>query len=282
MPAKFARSGLYPAFGVTAPFDPAHELVTSYCLPPVALAALRLSIGTYAAFAVIFELVRESVRDHDAQTYLSYFTHLSYIGIIAYQFAAGVQTLLYVLNRRKSYPLQRWPRFLQFLHRLLFATITSFPIVVTAVFWALLADAQTLGTTYSRWDNISVHAMNSVFLLVEVLLTNMPPSPWTHLPICIVLLGGYLGVAYITHATQGFYSYSFLDPAKEHAMLAAYIVGIAVAECVAFALVQGLTLLRLRLTKGRAGTRPGSALSGRAPTEDWEEVEPPSPAGHAV
>ena len=58
--------------------------------------------------------------------YFSYFTHLSYIGLIAYQFAAGVQTLCYASSGRSSYPLQRWPRFLQFLHRLLYATVTTY------------------------------------------------------------------------------------------------------------------------------------------------------------
>lgn len=37
-----------------------------------------------------------------------------------------MQTLCYVLNGAKSYPLQAWPRPLQFLHRLLYSTITSF------------------------------------------------------------------------------------------------------------------------------------------------------------
>ena len=102
--------------------------------------------------------------------YFSFFTHLSYIGIVAYEFAAGVQTLCYVLNGAKSYPLQAWPRPLQFLHRLLYSTITSFrecspstpffplhaenvrrlaALVVTVVFWALLADSSTLATPYS-------------------------------------------------------------------------------------------------------------------------------------
>jgi hypothetical protein len=48
--------------------------------------------------------------------------------------------------------------------------------------------------------------MNSGFALFEVLFTRAGPMPWTHIPFLILLLGGYLGVAYITYATQGFYS----------------------------------------------------------------------------
>ena len=100
-------------------------------------------------------------------------------------------------------------------------------MVVTVIFWALLADSDTFSTTlngkwlkfplratrsdivlYIAWFNISEHAMNTGYALFEILLTNAGPSPWWHLPVCIAMLACYLGVAYITHATQGFYSTS--------------------------------------------------------------------------
>ena len=56
----------------------------------------------------------------------------------------------------------------------------------------------------------SLHALNSVFALFEILFTHAGPTPWTHIVFIIVLLASYLGVAYITRATQGFYS-EFLD-----------------------------------------------------------------------
>ena len=56
------------------------------------------------------------------------------------------------------------------------------------------------------WSNISVHALNTVFALFEIIFTNSPPAPWLALPVCILFLIGYLGVAYLTHATQGIYS----------------------------------------------------------------------------
>jgi hypothetical protein len=64
--------------------------------------------------------------------------------------------------------------------------------------------------TYDRlflaWSNVSQHAMNSCFALFEILLTNAGPSPWSHITPGLVLFACYLGVAYITHVTQGFYS----------------------------------------------------------------------------
>lgn len=58
----------------------------------------------------------------------------------------------------------------------------------------------------------------------------------------------YLGVAYITHHTQGFYVYNFLDPSTEHAKLAAYIIGILAAALIIFAIVNVVKILLGRWT----------------------------------
>ena len=90
------------------------------------------------------------------------------MGLDAYFWAAGVQTIAFVLRGRKSYPLQTWPRFLQLLHVLLHTTVIIFrasfrsslppfradankrpAIIVTAVFWSLIASSATFGTRYS-------------------------------------------------------------------------------------------------------------------------------------
>ena len=71
-------------------------------------------------------------------------------------------------------------------------------------------------TSPIAWDAISVHALNIVFALFEILLTNSPPAPWLTLPFGLFFLAGYLGIAYITHATQGFYCLS-LTPPSSHA-----------------------------------------------------------------
>jgi hypothetical protein len=58
--------------------------------------------------------------------YFSYFTNLTYIGLCAYFFASGVQTVAYASRKERSYPLQRWPKVFQFLHVLLHATIITY------------------------------------------------------------------------------------------------------------------------------------------------------------
>jgi len=266
-------SKLYPRLGVSSPFDPLDKLVTSPWFSPTVLAWIRLVLASYSLFVSLFILIWEAVVTKDAATYFSYFTDLSYIGVVAYFWAAGVQTLVFSRARTDAFPLQKWPRPLQFLHVLLFTTITTFPIVVTVVFWSLLADAETFSSPYEAWSNISHHALNTVFILFEIFLTSMPPFPWLHLPMTIVILALYLGVAYITHSTQGFYTYSFLDPQKEHGFLAAYIVGIAIAQCVVFVIVRYVIVLRDRLA-------PRKAVDDSPPTpeaiDEWQDVDRPS------
>ena len=49
--------------------------------------------------------------------------------------------------------------------------------------------------------------------------------------------------------------YNFLDPGRGHGKLAAYIVGIAVAECVIFCIVYGICVLREKVWRKRREER---------------------------
>lgn len=289
------RVSLYSALGVSQKFDPAHKYVTSPVIrSPLSFAVVRTTISSYAFFTLLFTLIWRSYVTKDARSYFSYFTHLTYLGLCAYYWAASVQTIAYALKWRRSgagvgYPLQRWPRFLQALHVILQSSVTTFPLLVTIVYWSLLATSSSFATRYSAWSNVSVHALNSGFALFETLLSNSPPMPWCTIPFNILILAGYLGIAYVTHATQGFYTYAFLDPTKQHAKLAAYIIGIAVGEIIVFAIVRGIAVLReqwavkhgrvLRVSEkeGHDGWQ-GVGASSRGPSneEEWEEIQRPS------
>lgn len=261
-------------WGLSSPCDTQHKLVTSPVFSPTVLACLRLTLAFYTLFTILFTLIWDSVSLHDASSYFSYFTQLTYIGLCSYFWASGVQTFAYARWRR--YPLQFWPRALQFLHLLLQSTIVTFPIIVTIVYWALLSSASTFATRYSAYSAVSLHILNTVFALFEILLTNSPPAPWITLIFGILFLAGYLGVAYITHATQGFYTYSFLNPSLHHARIAGYIVAIGVGECVVFTIVRGVVVLRQRLFAGRGLISPSSEDNEpREQIDDWEHVDRP-------
>ncbi|KAF8175552.1 hypothetical protein BJ912DRAFT_1147056 [Pholiota molesta] len=255
-------------------FDAKLHLVTSYLLSPVQLAFVRSVIAVYVLVTLVFILVWEGTKTKDIDSFFSYFTNLTYIGICAYFLASGTQTILYAEISKagqQRYPLQSWPQVLRCLHIFLLATITTFPILVTndhcvlgfAVVVFDLCYTLLLYVTHSlssrvedrvlyvllAWSNISKHAFNTAFALFEICFTNIEPNPWEHLIMTLVVLGAYLGLAYVTHATQGFYTYSFLDPSKGSKKLAIYIVGIAIGQCVVFILVNVLIYVRKRLTR---------------------------------
>jgi len=273
------KGGIFPSLGVSSPFDTSNSLVTSPVVSPAVLAGIRLTFAVYGLTTALFVLIWDGVKLHTANSYFSYFTELTYIGLLSYFWAAGVQTLVFALRGCTKYPLQTWPRALQFLHILLYSTITTFPILVTIVFWSLLASSATFDTRFSTWSNISLHAINTAFALFEILFTNVAPMPWLHLPFLVIFLAGYLGVAYITHKTQGFYTYNFLDPHKQGALLAAYIVGIAVGACVVFTIIRFIVVLRQRLAS-RYSRVPEEPINPEA-IDEWEEIEQPvSSTGH--
>jgi hypothetical protein len=92
-------------------------------------------------------------------------------------------------------------------------------------------------------------------------------QPWSHLIVITLILGiirvnvvnigGYLGIAYITRATLGFYVYSFLNP-DNGPILAAYLVGIFAGSLLVFSIVNCVAWLLKRSL--RAKTVAGSGV----------------------
>jgi len=202
----------------------------------------------------LFTLVQAGQID----SYFSFFTDITYMALTFYFIFASCHTLWY--SRHGHEPLNSWYRPFQLAHTVLFSTIVTFPIVVTVVFWSLLRSSSTFSSRWHAWANISKHALNSAFALFEIIFAAVGMRPWSHMLWIIVFLGTpfvhvadagcYVGVAYITHATQGIYVYSFLNPSKG-AILAAYIIGILVGSLVVFALVNLVMWLLAKATTAK-------------------------------
>ena len=88
--------------------------------------------------------------------------------------------------------LERLHPMLQFLHTLLVSTISTFPLIVTVIFWTALASPSVLQSPASAYGNLSVHAFNLLFTYLELLvLSRVPMRPWAHMPMCLVIIGLY-------------------------------------------------------------------------------------------
>jgi len=257
-------------------WDPSHRFETSWLLSPWVLFFVRAIFSFYAFVVLFFNIIWECVAPGygghtSAEQSFSYFTILTYWGLAFYFFFAALHTFTYA--RTGSPLLNRFPRPLQALHSLLYTTVITYPFLVTIVYWAILYTGPWWTQRYYAWSNISQHAMNSLFALFELFLTRTSSPPFVHLLWLIVILALYLGLAYLTHSTEGIYVYSFLDPSNGHTgRTIGYIFGIAAAIIVIFLISKFLVWGRKRVTEVKMG-RPGKFHGGRAMGQGDVELE---------
>lgn len=229
-------------------FHLSHRYLTSWLLPPTFLAIWRGLVALYSFTTIIFIFAWQGTHGlADANDdELSYFTSLSFWGIAFYSLFSASHTYLYA--RRGYAPLDRWPRPLQALHSLLYTTVITFPFLVTIVFWTILYDDPWFPVQFDAWSNTSRHGLNSLFALLELLLPATNPPPGLHLLFLIIILALYLALAYLTFATQGFYTYNFLDPTSGRGRVVAYCFGILAAIIVLYIVVWFLIWVRRKFT----------------------------------
>lgn len=189
----------------------------------------------------------------DVKRSFSYFTILTYWGIAFYFLVAAIHTLTYAIRGRPL--LDSFPRPLQALHSLFYTTIVTFPFLVTIVYWVLLYENPWFTSEFLAWSNISQHGLNSLFALFEIFISRTNPMLWVHIVWLILILAGYLGVAFITLASQGWYTYSFLDHDEVggRGIVAGYVFGILVGTIIVFCIVWGIVWVRRWLTEKKLG-----------------------------
>ena len=277
------RIPLTTLFGVDKTADEKKHFETSWLLPPAILAGLRGLIALYIFTTIFFFWGWYGTHGETAtigQSF-SFFTWLTYWGIGFYMLFAAIHTAYYARTGHSL--LYRWPRALRILHSLLYSSITTYPFLVTIVFWALIFKSPWYTKTFTGWQNvskqknirsdpseitdistppmtklialsmqISQHALNSFYALLEITLPTTSPHPWIAIPFLILGLLFYLCVAYITFYTEGFYPYSFLNIGDHGSgLVTGYCFGILAAILVIFLVSWALIWLRCWLTRGR-------------------------------
>ncbi|SPO30109.1 uncharacterized protein UTRI_05948 [Ustilago trichophora] len=86
---------IYHYLGVDTPFDPQHRLVTSYILPPWALATFRLLIAIYMLVTAFATAVQEGIGT------ITYFTSLSFWGDATYFLISAIHTFTFAFSLRR-------------------------------------------------------------------------------------------------------------------------------------------------------------------------------------
>ena len=92
--------------------------------------------------------------------------------------------------------------------------------------------------------------MQVLFPVFEIIFSTTPPPPLLHLPFLILILALYLALAYVTYASDGWYTYPFLDPGvngENSGIVAGYSFAIAGGTVVIFAVVWGIIWVRRRV-----------------------------------
>lgn len=191
-----------------------------------------------------------------------------------YFLIAAIYTASYAATGRPL--LDRLPRALQVVYSLYYTTIITFPFLVTVVYWAIIYQPPFPTDAFDAWKEISQHALNSVFALFEVLVPRTDTPPLIHAFWLIIILALYLGLAYVTLATKGFYVYNFLSPSYEgsRGKVAAYIIAVLVAALIAFAIVKAVIWLRLWLTERLFGMGAKNSAEDRGTASADPEMRP--------
>ncbi|QDS68151.1 hypothetical protein FKW77_010334 [Venturia effusa] len=234
--------------GYSEPFD-AVRFSSSWLFSPLVLCILRATFSTYIFACIITFLAMDGSRGK-AGHFFSYFTNLTFFGLAFYFAFAALHSGSYAKTGTPL--LARWPTFLQILHSIFYSTITIFPFLVTIVYWGLIFGGFANRT--GVWRNVTVHGLNSFFAVFEITFARTKKTPWLHIAPLILILAGYLGVAYLTLHDSGFYVYDFLDETTHSkAVVAGYILGILAAIIIVFVIIHFLIKFRRWLTEDKFG-----------------------------
>ena len=251
----------YEAWGVPSKgFDTEFGFVRSHFVSPLVLACIRAVMSIYCFVTIItsyswlaHNTATIGLKDVNLDSYtiqqqkaaigqsFSFFTYITFWSLGFYFLVSSIHTFMYAFRQRTW--LHSWPKWLQLLHSLYYSTVTSFPFLVTAVFWGTMNSGWPAGR-FEQWMNLSVHGLNSIFAIVEIVMSATSAPPILHLGVVCIILSVYLGLSYLTKYTQGFYVYEWLNPAHGNVSIVLHVLGYAGAMIAFFFMAGGIIRAR--------------------------------------
>ncbi|KAJ2785668.1 hypothetical protein H4R18_000359 [Coemansia javaensis] len=208
-----------------------------------ALAGLRAVLLAYT-LVVWAAAIQDDAERGRLGGHFAYLTHLCYTGLVVYLLSSLVHAV--DMWRRGAPALfAGMPPALRLAHWLLFESVLTFAVLVSALYWSLLYRPEYLRTAKERWLTVSVHAANTAAVAADAAAGAMTLSPhWTH-PLTLCAIGAlYLALAYLNRAVRGWFPYDFIDYDKHGWVVAPIVAGIMAGfVAVYYAICAAQTLL---------------------------------------
>ncbi|KAF8949491.1 hypothetical protein BGZ47_000032 [Haplosporangium gracile] len=221
-------------------FEP-DRIVTSNLVRPLTLAILRGLACLYTLIVIISSWVTAE----SASDYLKFFTNLTYCGLVAYLVCSTIWSINYLrqpLTNRAAW-LKSGSPWWGYTHWLLYSTVVTYHFIVPIVYWAMLNTRPTMNAL-GHWQNYSVHAIDGVFALFELVFNRHFLQPRHSFVVAVVMIL-YMLLTFVVKKTKGEWVYPFLDW-DQGPICAAYYLGMAVILFVIFFLLLVAHKLRNR------------------------------------
>ncbi|KAF9286361.1 hypothetical protein BGZ68_003012 [Mortierella alpina] len=210
-------------------FEP-DRIVTSNLVRPLTLAVLR---GITCLYTVIV-IISVWVTSNSFSDWAMFFTNESYFGLTIYLVCSSIWSIGYLrrpVQERAQWLKNRSPWW-GWLHWLLYSTVITYHIIVPIVYWTMLNVAGKNMSALATWQNVSVHAVDGVFAIFELIFNRHFLQP-IHSVVVAAVMVLYMFLTFVVRRTEGKWVYPFLNW-DQGAICAAYYLGIAIGLFIIF------------------------------------------------
>ncbi|KAI8872403.1 hypothetical protein GQ42DRAFT_161352 [Ramicandelaber brevisporus] len=212
---------------------------------------IRACLSVYMLLVNIWSLA-VMISYGEALSVYYFFTNLAYIGLTSYMVAATVHTSVAAFHKSNRYHLfDALPNFFSdVLLWLVYETAIPYAFIVTIIYWTALHRLVKYSDTIYILSDVSYHALNSAFALIEMSLNRMIMKRSHAVYFCIppVL---YACMMWMIHGIYGVFIYPFLDYGTYGGAVAGYVIGLLAGFLAVFMLFTVIHDFKDRLTMAR-------------------------------
>ncbi|ORZ28890.1 hypothetical protein BCR41DRAFT_391308 [Lobosporangium transversale] len=227
--------------------------VTSYLSGPKVLMWTR-AVGVLYLTAVLIGALATTPSLH---YFISFFTNISFCALLIYYIWSLIRSIQYCRlpqENKENWTKQR-SQIGEHIYWILYGTLTVFHILVPLVYWSVLRAHQKPHTGVYEWATISEHSADGIFMILEIIFTQMNLDI-RHLVWALFFMLLFLLSAFVNYWTKNWWVYSFLDYNKHGwKIVGLFYVGTAVAIILLYVLVWGVHYYKEHLASRSKGAQ---------------------------